>query len=77
MDRDTAQHYATAYGLDTDDVLKWWQSLPAAIQPVIAKAFQTSTAPRDRDAYRLYEQGMESWGQFVAETTLDAGMVIA
>jgi hypothetical protein len=77
MDRNTAERYADAYGLTADDVMKGWQSLPAAVQPVIATAFRTSMAPRDADAYRLYEQGMESWGEFVAQTLNDAEAVIA
>lgn len=74
MDTDTATHYADAYGLDVDDVLDWFAALPTEVQPVIARAFRASLAPRDPDAHRLYEQGMESWAAFTAAET---GRVIA
>lgn len=77
MDPDTAQHHARAYNLTAAAVLDWWGALPPAVQPVIARAFRLGIAPRDAQAYRLYEQGMESFAAFVASQAVEGMEVVA
>ena len=72
MDTDTARHYVAAYNLTVTAVLDWFASLPAAVQPVIARAFRLGIAPRDAESYRLYDQGMEAWAAFVAAQAVES-----